>query len=133
MSGRPKVQHWVPRFYLKQFATEETRNSSNPKVWVINKDKNPSEPELVTTRRICGQRFLYTPEGTDGSRDWSLEEYMSRLESNAAEYWGPLSGAQLDLSEPEVRSRVAEFLAALHLRNKLAISESRKALISHSA
>jgi|SRR5690554_1022788 len=118
MSGRPKVQHWVPRFYLKHFATEETRGTLNPKVWVINKDKSLSEPELVTTRRICGQRFLYTPEGNDGSRDWSLEGYFSGLESSAAEYWEALSSVQLDLSEPEVRSRVAEFLAALHLRNK---------------
>ncbi|QKK02848.1 MAG: DUF4238 domain-containing protein [Pseudomonadota bacterium] len=118
MSGRPQIQHWVPRFYLKHFATEETRRTPNPKVWVINKSKSPSEPELMTTRRICGQRFLYTPEGTDGSRDWSLEEHLSELESQAAEYWEALSRAQLDLSEPTTRSRVAEFLAALHLRNK---------------
>ncbi|UTF59136.1 DUF4238 domain-containing protein [Gilvimarinus sp. DA14] len=134
MNGRPTIQHWVPRFYLKQFATEETRGTSNPKVWVINKDDSPSEPELVTTRRICGQRFLYTPEGSDGRRDWSLEEYFSGLESGAAEYWEALSSLQLDLSEPEVRSRVAEFLAALHLRNKFVfdlckgIMEKRDAL-----
>ena len=134
MRGRPKIQHWVPRFYLKHFSTKETRSTPNPKVWVINKEKSLSEPELVTTRRICGQRFLYTPEGNDGSRDWSLEEYFSGLESSAAEYWDALSSVQLDLSEPEVRSRVAEFLAALHLRNKFVfdlykgIMEKRDAL-----
>lgn len=119
MSGRPKNQHWVPRFYLKHFATLDTRSTANPKVWLIDKQGEISEPRLASTQKICGQRYLYTPENQDGNRDWSFEEYLGRLEDAASNYWDRLANGQLDLSDPEHRDQVAEFLAALHLRNKL--------------
>lgn len=134
MSGRPKNQHWVPRFYLKHFATPETRGGSNPQVWFIDKTKAHSQPELASTKRICGQNYLYTPVSRGGDRDWSFEEYLSRIEGIAAGYWHELATGRLDLSDFDVRSQVAEFLAALHLRNKLVfdlnkgIMEKRDAL-----
>lgn len=119
MSARPKNQHWVPRFYLKHFASEESKETGNPQVWFIDKSKDASGSELISTKKLCGKRYLYTPESLDGDRDWSLEDYLSELESEAAAYWDSLAHGELDLSEDRLRAKVAEFIAALHLRNKL--------------
>ncbi len=134
MTGKPKRQHWVPKFYLKYFATNGTRDSANPKVYVFDKKSEKPKPRLTSTTSICGQRYLYSPQDKDGNRDWAFEEYLGGMENEAAGYWDDLSKGQFDLVDPGNRRKLAEFLAALHLRNKLlfdlckSIMENRNAL-----
>lgn len=133
MNAKPKNQHWVPRFYLKHFATPDTRDTPNPKVCVIDKKGNIPEPRLTSTKEICGQRYLYTPKNPDGNRDWSFEGFLGELEHSAAGYWEALAQGQLNLLEPNTRTRVAEFLAALHLRNKLVFDLTKSIMRNRDA
>lgn len=113
----PKHQHWVPQFYLKQFSTPESFNSTTLKVWVWNKEKNDFLPGPISVRKICGQRYLYTPEDNQGERNWEMEDYLSDQESEAAKVWPKLLSGELDFNNVLIRQSLARFITTLHLRN----------------
>lgn len=46
----PKQQHWVPRFYLRYFATPETAAGDEPQVWILSKDEGEPKLTLSPTR-----------------------------------------------------------------------------------
>ena len=69
--AKPKRQHWVPCFYLRYFATQETRMSRQPKVWVLS--KHEGDPMLTSIRNVAHQRYLYSPRDEAGKRLWDLE------------------------------------------------------------
>jgi hypothetical protein len=77
----PVNLHWVPKFYLRYFATPETRKSKNPQVWVFSKEDNAGNPSLTNIRNICAKRYLYAPVDDRGKRDWTLETKLERLEA----------------------------------------------------
>jgi hypothetical protein len=37
--NRAKNQHWVPQFYLRHFATPETRGKDGAQVWIFSHDE----------------------------------------------------------------------------------------------
>jgi uncharacterized protein DUF4238 len=68
MTGnRSKHQHWVPQFYLRYFATKETRDSDQPQVWIFSKDHTDSDETLTNVRNVCGKRYLYSPVQPTGN------------------------------------------------------------------
>ncbi|MCB1583790.1 MAG: DUF4238 domain-containing protein [Xanthomonadales bacterium] len=113
----PKNQHWVPQFYLSQFATEETSNTKKPKVWVWDITKDSSLPAPLSVRNICGQRYLYSPEDHEGIRNPDIENMLGVIENVAAKTWPHLISGNLDLADPVVREFIAKFISILHLRN----------------
>lgn len=114
----PKFQHWVPNFYLKKFASKPTLNTKTPKVFVIDKTGEMVSARLMSTKKICGKGYLNSPVTEDGNRDFSLEMYFSKIESDAASYWDEISEGTFPFDEHSHRRRLSEFIAALHLRNK---------------
>jgi len=54
----PKQQHWVPRFYLRFFATPETAGGDEPQVWLLSKDEGG--PVLTNIKKVATQRYLYS-------------------------------------------------------------------------
>lgn len=112
-----KNQHWVPQFYLRQFATEDSVGAKTPKVWVWDKSIQSSLETPVSVRNICGQRYLYSPEDTSGSRDPTLESVLGELEGTAAEVWPYLITGEVDLNNQKIRNFLAKFFSILHLRN----------------
>lgn len=48
--SKPKSQHWVPRFYLRYFATPETKETSEPRAWIFSKEEGP--PALTSIRKV---------------------------------------------------------------------------------
>jgi len=73
--------------------------------------------KLTAVRNVCGQRYLYTPLGKDGVRDWSTDDYLNRLEDDAGTLWPSLVTEIISLKEPAVRSLLSRFIAVMHLRN----------------
>ena len=125
----PKFQHWVPNFYLKKFASESTHDKKSPKIFVIDKTGTMESPRLMSTKRICGKRYLNSPVTKKGNRDFSLETYFSEIESDAASYWNEVGEGTFPFDEHTQRHRLSEFIAALHLRNKFvsdAIAEAMR-------
>jgi len=116
-SATTKHQHWVPQFYLRYFATPDTREAAMPKIWLFDKKQPDLERAPTAVRNVCGKRYLYTPLDESGNRDTSLDKYLDELEAETAALWPVLARDCADLSEPALRNRLARFTAYLHLRN----------------
>lgn len=115
--NRAKHQHWVPQFYLRYYATPESRTSKQPKVWIFSKDEGDGDEKLTSVRNVCGQRYLYSPMLETGGRDWALDDLLNELESGLGSIWPALVERYIALDDPHVRRAVALFVAVTHLRN----------------
>jgi len=115
--NRPVNQHWVPQFYLKYFATVETKETKNSQVWIFSKNKDDGDPVLTNVKNVCGKRYLYSPCAGDGQRDWGLEDKLSDLESMLAPIWPSLAEGYVDLKNQSIRKALSLFVAALCLRH----------------
>jgi hypothetical protein len=80
-----KRQHWVPCFYLKYFATPETRETSEPQVWILSKDQGA--PALANIKNVANQRYLYSPTTPDGTRSWDMENDLAQYETLMGLVW----------------------------------------------
>lgn len=114
---RPQIQHWVPQFYLRWFAEPASRVRGKHGIWVLDKERRLTPTAPMAVKNVCGKRYLYTPEGEDGERDWAMESVLDKLETKAGALWPALVSGQADLADEGVRDLVAEFVASLHLRN----------------
>lgn len=116
MAAKPKVQHWVPQFYLRYFATPDTRDTSHPQAWIFS--KHGGNPKLTSVRNVAAKSHLYTPKDASGSRDWQTEERLADLESVLSRVWPELATGFVDLHGSEAtRKALALFVSTLHLRH----------------
>lgn len=122
--NRPKHQHWVPQFYLRYFATLESRDSDQAQVWIFSKDDTDGDEVLTNVRNICGKRYLYSPIGDSGERSWHLEKKLENLETTIGVIWPSIAEDFIDLGDTNIRKMLSLFVAAMHLRNP----ETRKAI-----
>ncbi len=119
--AKPKRQHWVPCFYLRYFATLETRTSRQPKVWVLS--KHEGEPMLTSIRNVAHQRYLYSPREEAGKRLWDLEGKFADYEGFMQQVWQRLADDMVDLYEPAMRKGLALFISLLYLRHPRRLAE----------
>lgn len=112
-----KNQHWVPQFYLRQFATPDSIAARTPKVWLWDKTTQCPLPSPVSVRNVCGQRYLYSPEDKSGARDPTVERVLGEVEDTASRIWPLLVEGELDLTDSEIKKFAARFISILHLRN----------------
>lgn len=121
---KTKHQHWVPQFYLRYFATPETRDTETPQVNIFSKDPDDGDEKLTSVRNVCGKRYLYSPIQPSGERSWALDERLDDLESLLGRIWPELARGFAPLDDESLRKGVALFVAIMHLRNP----EVRKAV-----
>jgi len=122
--NRSKHQHWVPQFYLRHFATPESRETDQAQVWIFSKDDEDGDETLTNVRNVCGKRYLYSPVSDSGERVWDLDTKLESLESTMGTIWPSLAEGFVDLADPTLRKGLSLFVAVMHLRNP----ESRKAV-----
>jgi len=116
VSNKPRRQHWVPRCYLRHFATPESKDSDDPLIWIFSKFEG--DPRITSIAQIAAQNYLYSPTCEDGSRNWDMEDKLADLEGMAASVWPFLAGGFTDLQKrAPIRKAVALFAAVLHLRH----------------
>jgi len=48
--SKPKKQHWIPRFYLKEFAIDKSQNKKETQVWIFSINKG--DPKIVNIKDI---------------------------------------------------------------------------------
>ena len=119
---KPKSQHWVPRFSLRQFATPESINTVGPQVWIFS--KHEGNPQLTSVKNVATKHHLYSPKCKDGTRDWRIEEKLAGFESFLNRIWPVLATGFVDLYRNEAfRKGVALFISTLHLRHPARISD----------
>lgn len=118
MANRPKNQHWVPRFYLRNFATPETRTrgKDESQIWMFSNDERDGDERLTNIKNVCTRRYLYSPTDSAGRRDWTLEEKLADLETQLASLWPTVAAEPVDFGHTDIRRLVALFVSVMHLR-----------------
>lgn len=115
--SQPINQHWVPKFYLRYFATPESCQTTEPQVWIFSKDEEDGDETLTNIRNICARRYLYSPEDKAGKRNWTLETRLQQLESTFSGFWEHLANGFIELSNDSIRKGVALFASIMYLRH----------------
>jgi hypothetical protein len=121
-----KRQHWVPQFYLKYWATAETRGYDKPQVWATHADVEEGGVFKVNTSKIAARSFLYSPPRDDGSRDHHVDERLQGLESLMAQLWPKIADDDYFMGD-SFRKGMSLFLSTLLLRNPAADETNRRA------
>lgn len=113
--NKPTNQHWVPKSYLRYFATPNSIGTDNPQVICFPKNEGAEFP--TSTRNACGKRYLYSPKDSDGNRIWDLEESLCDVEGMASTIWPVLASDFVDLSDRHLRMAVSLYVATMYYRN----------------
>lgn len=116
MAGHPKNQHFVPRFYLRHFATPETRATAEAQIWVFSNQESDGDEHLTNIKNVCARRYLYSPMDESGQRVWALEEKLAELEAHLASLWPVLAVELMDFGQDDIRKLLALFVSVMHLR-----------------
>ncbi len=124
--NRPKNQHWVPRFYLRYFATPETYSTKEPQVWIFFKDENDGNESITNIKNICAERYLYSPKDDTGRRSWDLETKLGRLETTLSRFWKELAEGFVNLDNQTIRKGLSLFIATMYLRHPETLKEEVK-------
>ncbi len=110
-------QHWVPQFYLREFATPETRQSNNAQVWIFSKQESDGNERLTNIRNVCAQRYLYSPRDQSGQRNWEVDDKLQDVESLLAKIWSQAASDFVDLANKPIRKALSLFIATNHVRH----------------
>ena len=120
--GKPKRQHWVPRSYLRHFATPESKVTDDPLVWIFSKEEG--KPTLTSTRQVGAKCYLYSPRLGDDTQLWDMENRLSELDGLIASIWPPLASDFVELhNDIALRKGIALIVSTLYLRHPRRLSE----------
>lgn len=122
--SKQKKQHWVPRFYLKEFSIDESQSKKESQVWIFSKDEG--EPKIANIKDVAAKRYLYSPKDENGNRCWQMEEKLASLEGVISQIWPTFANGYLDLNNQSYRKIISLFLATLYLRHPKRLSEQEK-------
>jgi hypothetical protein len=122
--SKPKKQHWVPRFYLKEFSIDESQSKKESQVWIFSKDEG--EPKIANIKDVAAKRYLYSPKDENGNRCWEMEEKLASLEGLISQIWSTFANGYLDLDNQSYRKIISLFLATLYLRHPKRLPEQEK-------
>jgi Protein of unknown function (DUF4238) len=107
-----KRHHYVPRFYLNYFVTDSATGGS--RFWVYDKAGGP--PRIQTPINTAVEGHLYSFETAPGTKDDSLEQALSALETKAKpllDRWHHRGIAATRLEQ----ELIAQFLAVMYSRS----------------
>src|SRR5829696_7166700 len=99
--SKPKRQHWVPRMYLRAFASSETAGTEYPEVWCFGKDGR--DPFRASIKHVTVQEHLYSPSETGGIRSYETEMRLGELERIVSPLWQAFTEDRLDFEHPPFR------------------------------
>ncbi len=112
-----KHQHWVPQFYLRYFATPESRDTKTPQVWIFSKESKDGDESLTSVRNVCGKNYLYSPRQLNGSRSWALDDKLNDVETLLGLIWSDLATNFVSLEDEHIRKALALFISIMHMRH----------------
>jgi hypothetical protein len=122
-NNNPKTQHWVPRVYLRNFATKETRGERDPAVWVLDKTSdNVFKPSIIN---VLVEQYLYSPLDDRGNRSFDVEKELSHIEGEINPVLDSLCYADIDLSDKGIRQKLSFFVSVLIFKNKSMIEQHK--------
>ena len=106
MGKNPKRHHFLPKSYLDGFARDGF-------VWLYDREKNEYRCQQPLNTAVIGNYYVF--ENKDGQKDYSLENFFSKIEGSAKSTIGKLE-VRGEIS-PEERLYLAHFIALLLVRS----------------
>lgn len=109
-------QHYVPRFYLKNFLNHEK------KIWVF--DKSTQKTFLTTPQNVANENFFYDLPEIDQTLqgEQAVEKYLSGIEDRFAPFFTGLINAidnrEIDRIDDDMRSSLCDYLVIQIIRTK---------------
>ncbi|XHR95007.1 DUF4238 domain-containing protein [Mucilaginibacter sp. UC70_90] len=109
-------QHYVPRFYLKNFLNKEK------KIWVF--DKSTQKTFFSTPQNIANENFFYDLPEIDNSLEdvQAVEKYLSQIEDLNAPFFTQLisdiDNVLIDHIDDDRRSILCDYLVTQIIRTK---------------
>lgn len=107
-----KRHHYVPMFYLNYFVTKSAEGTG--RFWVYDKADGPARTQTPINTAVEGQ--LYSFETSSGTKDDSLENLLSNLESEAKPVLDRWQVPNVAATQDEKKA-IAQFLAIMHTRS----------------
>jgi hypothetical protein len=105
-----KLQHYVPRFYLKNFAFEKANN-----YWLFCFDKLESRSFRVNVKNVACEKFFYESK----EDEQKLEKDLSELEKSFSKVYYKLTNSRSLLSLNWEEKRIlASFISAQEVRTR---------------
>jgi len=104
-----KKQHYVPQFYTREFVDPRTAPGQEPYVWVFSKDGKTKQKRAP--KNILWETDLYTFEH-DSSKNYKLEEALSKIESDFADIVRRKIKPRLPLTNQE-HGKLCKFVATM--------------------
>lgn len=110
MSQTVKMQHYVPRFYLSNFAIDPAKDV--PQVYCYGKPDRSQFQTAITN--IAGEKYFYEPPG-----DQSFETDLASIEGEFSDAYDKLLDSRdLEILDVNDRSAIAYSLAIQELRTR---------------
>jgi len=119
----PKWHHWIPRSYLSAWCDPAVPKGHAPYVHVFDKDGTDARKKAPVN--IFALNEYYTITRQDGSRDLSLETWLSGLETSFANCRRDFLAKGKDLPGPR-KAKLLVFVAALHARTPAMIGHHQQ-------
>jgi hypothetical protein len=115
----PKNQHWVPQFYLKQFAIPEVRSDGKEQVWIFSRRQNDDlDTKRVSIRNVAAEQFLYSPQQKDGTRSFKGEQLLAEVDGFLSKFWPRIATGLVDWDTHQgIRRGLAWFMGLLLARH----------------
>ncbi|MEH1939263.1 MAG: DUF4238 domain-containing protein [Nostoc sp.] len=113
--SEPVRQHWVPKIYLRNFATPESINMSSPKVNVY--DLGFKKQFCTSIDKVLVQKHLYTLGADSDSPLYVVEKTLAKIEGWSKSCIEAFSKGQTIHTNPQSKYIAAVFFATLLMRN----------------
>src|SRR5579863_4393420 len=97
--SEPKRQHIIPKCYLKQFVDPDTPTAQEPYVWIF--DSGSKQGKKRAPKNVLTETDIYTFEGRDGTKNYSLEKSLAQIESDYASVFEEKINRHLPLNAGE--------------------------------
>jgi len=119
--SNPKRQHWVPKLYLRGFATPDTAGKDDPDVWLFHKEDG--DPFRTSISNVAAGSFLYSSRSETGERDFDVEKRLGELENTIAPLWRKFANGFVSLEDLTLRKGISLFISTLFHRNPQRIDD----------
>ena len=96
-----KRHHFVPRFYLRKFASLEPEEQ----IWTYDMEKGSARCSTVNNTGF--EKYLYSAKLLGGSQLYDLEDFIAKIESKAAPLFDKLLRMQILKAKSELIWRVS--------------------------
>ena len=113
MADRTKRQHFVPRFYLRNFCDVDG--------YIWTHDSRRGTARRSTPENTAFETNIYSPVGDDGGRSDEIEVFLAEIESAAAPLLLRLSSREK--LDDEEKATMALFIASLFVRSPAQIRQ----------